>query len=81
MTATSAEDPDWLERNASLIEDLRRNGKLSDSEDRAFSAIIEAGRSGHWQQAREQAFALGRAQRATNEDRKKTELRTITKDG
>jgi len=77
MTATSARNAEWLEQNAALIAERRAGGQLSDAEADAFETILEAGRSGDWEEARRLAFRLGQAQRPTAEDRERPESRRI----
>jgi hypothetical protein len=67
-TAVSARNADWLRRNVEMIDEARSSGRLADSEDRAFRAILDRARSGDWAGAETLAFSLRDAQRASGQD-------------
>lgn len=64
-TATSAENPEWLERCAAEVAEAHARGTLTAAEDRAFNAILDHARSGRWEPARRAAYGLRDAQRPT----------------
>jgi hypothetical protein len=66
-TALSAQNSEWLEQNAEMIDERRQSGAMSEAEYEAFQAIIEEGRAGNWRKAEEDALALQKAQRPTDE--------------
>jgi hypothetical protein len=68
VTAASARDPNLLEQTERLIDVERRAGRLSTATDKAFSAIVEAGRAGDWHGASQRAFALRDTQEPTEAD-------------
>ncbi|CAN5711600.1 hypothetical protein BH23PLA1_BH23PLA1_17420 [soil metagenome] len=78
-TATSAQNPEWLEGAAEEVEDLRAAGELSEAEDRAFTSIIETARAGDWERARRASYSLRDAQRPTEEDVAIAKKRTLPK--
>jgi hypothetical protein len=67
-TALSAQNPDWLEQNATILEQRRAAGEVSEDELAAFQAIIEQARAGQWKEAEAQAIAFQKAQRPTREE-------------
>jgi hypothetical protein len=78
-TAVSARNPEWLEANAKIVDDLRGQGKLSAAEDAAFSSILTKARSGDWDAAREEAYGLRDAQEPTAETSEAVQKRTLPK--
>jgi hypothetical protein len=76
-TATSAENPGWLEQCAGEIESSRTSGTLTEAEDRAFSAILDLARAGRWAEARDDAYALRDAQEPTAETIEAVKNRTL----
>ena len=66
-TAISAQNAEWLEQNAQIIQERHQSGEMSDDEHEAFQAIFEEARAGNWREAEEEALALQKAQRPTDE--------------
>ena len=66
-TAVSARNPEWLEANARIVDDLRGQARLTAAEDEVFTSIVARARSGDWDAAREEAYALRDAQEPTAE--------------
>jgi hypothetical protein len=66
-TALSAQNPDWLEQNAAILQERRAAKEVLDDEFAAFQAIIETARAGQWKEAEGQAIAFQKAQRPTRE--------------
>jgi hypothetical protein len=67
-TALSAQNPEWLEQNAKILEERRTAGELSEDESAAFQAIIDQARVGQWKEAERQVMAFQKAQRPTREE-------------
>ncbi len=78
-TAVSARNPEWLEANAKIVEDLRGQAKLTAAEDEVFSSILAKARSGDWDAAREEAYALRDAQEPTAETSDAVQKRALPK--
>ncbi|MFO0960919.1 MAG: hypothetical protein U0800_26355 [Isosphaeraceae bacterium] len=76
-TAVSAREPQWLERNAHLIDKKRDAGEMSEDEYRTFRSIIDRARSGDWQGAEAAAYALRDGQEPTADDLKKASERHL----
>lgn len=68
LTAVSAQNRQWLEANARIIDQLRARGELTSAEQQSFDAIIANARAGDWATAENQAYELRDAQRVTRED-------------
>jgi hypothetical protein len=66
-TALSAQNREWLDQNAEVISERHQSGEMSDEEYEAFQAILEEARAGNWREAEEEALALQKAQRPTDE--------------
>ena len=62
-TALSAENPEWLEQNAAIIQQRRGAGEVGEREYEAFQAIIQMAGQGKWDEAEQQAIAFQKAQR------------------
>jgi hypothetical protein len=77
VTAVSARNSDWLEKNAELIEKERAAGKLSDAEYQSFSAIVSQAQAGDWKSAETAAYALREAQEPSAEDLRNLEARKL----
>jgi len=67
-TALSAQNPEWLEKNAKILEERRAAGQTSEEEFAAFQAIIQQARAGQWKEAERQVMAFQKAQRPTDEE-------------
>lgn len=67
-TALSAQNPDWLEQNARILDERRAAGQASEDEFAAFQAIIQQARAGQWKEAERQVMAFQKAQRPTREE-------------
>jgi len=67
-TALSAQNPDWLEQNARILDERRAAGQTSEDEFAAFQAIIQQARAGQWREAERQVMAFQKAQRPTHEE-------------
>ncbi len=78
-TAVSAMNPEWLEANAKIVEDLRGQAKLTAAEDEVFSSILAKARSGDWDAAREEAYALRDSQEPTAETSDAVQKRALPK--
>lgn len=66
-TALSAQNSEWLDQNAEVIDERHQSGEMSDEEYEAFQTILEEARAGNWREAEEEAMALQQAQRPTDE--------------
>ena len=80
VTAVSAQNVDWLEKNAQLIEKKRSAGEISDAEYQSFSKIVAQARAGDWKTAETEAYALREAQEPTSEDLRNVEQRKLGPD-
>ncbi len=78
-TAASARNPEWLEANARIVEDLRGQARLTAAEDEVFSSILAKARSGDWDTAREEAYALRDSQEPTAETSDAVQKRELPK--
>lgn len=67
-TAISARNPQWLEKNAEVLEERRAAGNVSDDEYETFQAIIDEAKAGKWDDAEQEAIAFQKAQRPTREE-------------
>jgi len=67
-TAISAQNPQWLEKNAEILEERRAAGNVSDDVYEAFQAIIDEAKAGKWDDAEQGAIAFQEAQRPTREE-------------
>jgi hypothetical protein len=67
-TALSAQNPDWLEQNATILEERRATGQASEEEFAAFQALIAKAQEGQWKEAERQVMAFQKAQRPTREE-------------
>jgi hypothetical protein len=77
VTAASARDPNLLGQAEGLIAAERQAGRLSAATDRAFAAIVRAGRAGDWDEASGRAFALRDAQKPTAADLARLQSREL----
>ncbi len=66
-TALSAQDREWLDQNAEVIDERHQSGEMSGEEYEAFQAILAEARAGNWHEAEEEALRLQKAQRPTDE--------------
>jgi len=73
-TAVSTQNPEWLERNASIIDERHAAGELSEEERDAFQTIIGLARDGQWEEAEQRLIALQKAQRPTAAEVQQVEL-------
>jgi len=71
QTAVSSKKVEWLDGTVKLIEEKYAAGDLSDEEYDAFQVIVERARSGDWDGAQKDAFALSEGQKPTAEDLQK----------
>jgi hypothetical protein len=75
QTAVSSKKVEWLNETVKLIEENYSAGDLSDEEYDAFQVIVEKARSGDWDGAQKDAFALTEGQKPTAEDLQKIKPR------
>jgi hypothetical protein len=73
-TAVSAQNIQWLEQNAQLVEQRRAAGEISDDELAAFQAIIRLARNGEWEEAESRLIAWQKAQRPTTAEVQRVSL-------
>jgi hypothetical protein len=66
-TALSAQNQEWLEQNAKILDERRGAGQVSDQEFAEFQSIIEKARADQWKEAETQAIAFQKAQRPTRD--------------
>jgi hypothetical protein len=66
-TALSAQNSDWLEQNAKLLQERRAAGEVTDEEFETFQAIIQKAREGQWEEAEAQVTVFQKAQRPDRE--------------
>ncbi len=66
-TAISAQNSQWLAKNAELLEERRAAGEMSDEEYEAFQAIVDKAKAGQWEDAEQDVIAFQKAQRPTDE--------------
>ncbi|WP_210420413.1 hypothetical protein [Aquisphaera giovannonii] len=76
-TAVSARNKDWLESNARLIETRHDEGRLSDAEHDALTAVVSKAMAGDWKAAEQDIYALREAQVPTAEDIRNLEQRKL----
>jgi hypothetical protein len=67
-TAIAAQNTDWLDQNAGLVEERHAQGSLADDQYDALKAIIDQARAGNWADALTAATRLSKAQQPTGED-------------
>ena len=68
QTAVSAKNDQWLDGVARQVQEQHAKGAMSDAEQKAFDAIIQSAKAGHWDAAQGRVFALSEGQRPTAED-------------
>ncbi len=66
-TAISAQNSEWLEKNAEVLEKRRAAGQVSDVVLQTFQTIIDKARAGQWEEAEREVMAFQKAQRPTRE--------------
>jgi len=66
-TALSAQNAQWLEQNAKIIEERREAGEVGDEEYETFQAIIAKAKAGQWEEAEKDALAFQKAQHPTQD--------------
>ena len=71
QTAVSSKKVEWLNETVRLIEEKYSAGEMSDEEHDALQRIVDKARSGDWDGAQKDAFALSEGQKPTAEDLEK----------
>jgi len=62
-TALSAQNVEWLDKNAAIIESRHGEGQMSHETHARLSAIVEKARAGRWKEAERELVAFQKAQR------------------
>ncbi|NLE39507.1 MAG: hypothetical protein GX621_15910 [Pirellulaceae bacterium] len=62
-TALSAQNVEWLDKNAAIIETRRDEGQLSQETHARLAAMVEKARAGQWKEAERELVAFQKAQR------------------
>jgi hypothetical protein len=78
-TGTSTRDRGILDRAAADVDRLEAEGRLSDGEEKAFRAILDAAGAEEWDRAQELAYSLRDGQHPTAEDQERVAKRTVRK--
>lgn len=68
QSAVSSKKLDWLDAITKQIFDKYNSKEMSETEFRAFDAIIQKARTGEWKQAQMESFALSDRQRPTSQE-------------
>jgi hypothetical protein len=76
-TATSSRDQGNLDRASAEVARLAARGELTDGEQKAFRAILDAAGTKSWDQARDLAYRLRDGQMPTAEDQERVAKRTL----